>query len=167
MTGLLGVVADRIVGLGRMAIEFAPVGQELAPDRIGRIAGPNQRRQRRRQADGVAPGDRLELVEPLRRGKAGLDEVVERGQAAALLARVHDFKAAVGADGGGRTRTASRPRDFKSLASTGFATSAGMRLLSHFRAKMNILAQEPQGNRAKAISSPLGAARGAGVRPTV
>jgi hypothetical protein len=29
-----------------------------------------------------------------------------------------------GADGGGRTRTASRPRDFKSLASTGFATSA-------------------------------------------
>jgi hypothetical protein len=29
-----------------------------------------------------------------------------------------------GADGGGRTRTALRPRDFKSLASTGFATSA-------------------------------------------
>ena len=29
-----------------------------------------------------------------------------------------------GADGGGRTRTASRPKDFKSFASTGFATSA-------------------------------------------
>jgi hypothetical protein len=31
---------------------------------------------------------------------------------------------AFGADGGTRTRTALRPRDFKSLASTGFATSA-------------------------------------------
>jgi hypothetical protein len=30
----------------------------------------------------------------------------------------------IGADGGDRTRTALRPRDFKSLASTGFATSA-------------------------------------------
>ena len=36
----------------------------------------------------------------------------------------------VGADGGGRTRTAKWPKDFKSFASTGFATSA-QRALSH------------------------------------
>src|ERR1700722_21039563 len=49
-------------------------------------------------------------------------------------------KATDGADGGGRTRTALRPRDFKSLASTGFATSAWSALLSHFAAKMNLAA---------------------------
>ena len=38
-----------------------------------------------------------------------------------------------GADGGGRTRTAVRPRDFKSLASTGSATSAPRRSMSHRR----------------------------------
>jgi hypothetical protein len=35
-----------------------------------------------------------------------------------------------GADGGGRTRTALWPRDFKSLASTGFATSAAKNYLT-------------------------------------
>jgi hypothetical protein len=45
-----------------------------------------------------------------------------------LAARTNPEKGRVtghcGADGGGRTRTALRPRDFKSLASTSFATSA-------------------------------------------
>jgi hypothetical protein len=40
-----------------------------------------------------------------------------------LFDGIGDFNCS-GADGGGRTRTALRPRDFKSLASTGFATSA-------------------------------------------
>ena len=69
------VVADRIVGLRRIADELAAVGDELARDRIVRIAGVDEASQRRRQADRVARGDRLELAEPRRIGEARRDEL--------------------------------------------------------------------------------------------
>ena len=62
----------------------------------------------------------------MRRGlalQAARDASRRRG-ACAKPERCAAGKATNGADGGGRTRTALRPRDFKSLASTGFATSA-------------------------------------------
>ena len=56
-----GVVADRVVALGRIADKLAGVWDELTRDRVGGVAGLHQRGERRRKADRVALGDRLEL----------------------------------------------------------------------------------------------------------
>ena len=126
------VVANRVVALGRIADQLSSVRHELACDRVGGIAGPDERGKRRRDGDRVARGDRLELREPFRRGEPRFDERSGGGQTvrrsldghASGWFRQRICSAPAGADGGGRTRTALRPRDFKSLASTGFATSA-------------------------------------------
>ena len=79
--GAHGVVADRVVALGRIADELAGVGDELARDRVGGVAGLNKRRERRRKADRVALGDRLQFGEPFRRGEACFDQRSGGGQA--------------------------------------------------------------------------------------
>ncbi len=84
----LRVVADRIVALGRIALKLAPVGDELARDRVAWVVRVDQPEQRRRQADGVARGDRLEFGEPLGRGEAGAEQRLRGRQAAGRLARV-------------------------------------------------------------------------------
>ena len=81
LDGAHGVVADRVVALGRIADELAGVGDELARDRVGGVAGLNKRRERRRKADRVALGDRLELVKPFRRRKPCFDQGSGGGQA--------------------------------------------------------------------------------------
>jgi len=74
------VVADRVVALGRIADELSGVWHELARDRVGGIAGPDERGKRRRDGDRIAPGDRLELLEPFRRGEPRFDEGSGGGQ---------------------------------------------------------------------------------------
>ena len=69
-----GVVADRVVDLGRIARKLPRVGRELARNRVVRIVAVDQAGERRREADGVAAGDRLEVLQPLGRGEAGLDQ---------------------------------------------------------------------------------------------
>ena len=70
--GAHGVVADRVVALGRIADKLAGVGDELARDRVGRVAGLNKRRERRRNADCVALGDRLQFGEAVAAQRARL-----------------------------------------------------------------------------------------------
>src|SRR5271168_2016827 len=74
------VVADRVVALGGVADKLAGVGHELAGDRVGGIAGPDERGKRRRDGDRIAPGDRLELLEPFRRGEPRRDQGPGGGQ---------------------------------------------------------------------------------------
>ena len=76
------VVADRVVGLGRIAPKLATVGNELAGDRVPGIVAVDQADEGGREPDGVALGDGLEFGEPPRRGETGVDEhlgVVRRG----------------------------------------------------------------------------------------
>ena len=82
-----GVVADRVVDFGRIAKKLAPLGHELARDRVGRVAFRDEAGERRGQADRVALRDRLEFGEPRRIGEAGLDQCIGRGQAARCGAR--------------------------------------------------------------------------------
>ena len=81
LDGAHGVVADRVVALGRVADELAGVGHELARDRIGWIARPDERGERRREADRVALGDGLELGKPFGRRKACVDQLFRGGEA--------------------------------------------------------------------------------------
>ena len=88
------------------------------------------------------------VASPLRSSQVGLNRHGERSEAiqgrrAILSTGLSGLTN--GADGGGRTRTALRPRDFKSLASTGFATSAWAGLLSHFLSKMKFASSLPAG----------------------
>ena len=64
LDGAHGVVADRIVALGGIADELTRVGHELARDRVARVFGPDEGGERRRKADRIALGDRLELWKP-------------------------------------------------------------------------------------------------------
>jgi hypothetical protein len=59
-----GIIADRVVALLRSAVEFPPVRQELAADRIGGIARVDQFGHGRRNRDRIARGYLLELAEP-------------------------------------------------------------------------------------------------------
>ena len=86
--GAHGVVADRVVALRRIPDELAGVGNELARDRIGWIAWPDERGERRRQADRVALGDGLKLGKPFGRRKARVDQLF-RSCEALVGASVH------------------------------------------------------------------------------
>ncbi len=77
-----GVVADRIVALGGIADELTCVGHELARDRVARVFGPDEGGERRRKADRIAAGDRLELLKSFRAGQPRFDEILGAGQAA-------------------------------------------------------------------------------------
>ena len=74
------VVADRVVALGGIADQLPGVGHELARDRVGGIAGLDERGKRRRDGDRIAPGDGLELREPFRRGEPRFDQGSGGGQ---------------------------------------------------------------------------------------
>ena len=87
------VVADRVVRLGRVAQELAPVGHELAGDRVGRLPFVDEACQRRSEADRIPVGDRLELGQPLRRDEAGFDELFGRRQAARFEKEVQGLRA--------------------------------------------------------------------------
>ena len=135
-----GVVADRIVALGGIADELTGVRHELTRDRVARVFRPDEGGQRRRKADCVALGDGLEAGKPFGRDQPRFDEILGSAQPSRRSLGDHgrssrqsraQINAPAGADGGGRTRTALRPRDFKSLASTGFATSAAIISISY------------------------------------
>ena len=83
----LGVVADRVVDLGRVAPKLADVGDELARDRVPGVVAVDQADEGGREADGVALGDGLEVREPPGRGEAGFDEGVRRRNAQRRAAR--------------------------------------------------------------------------------
>jgi hypothetical protein len=79
-----GVVADRIVALGRIADELARVRHELKRDRVARVFQPDEGGKRRRNADRIALGNRTELWKQFRASQPRLDEILSAGQAAAL-----------------------------------------------------------------------------------
>ncbi len=98
------VVADRVVALVGVADELARVGHELAGDRVGGIAGLNQRGQRRRDGDRIAPGDSLKLREPFRAGEPRVDqgsrggEAVKRSLDGHASGRVGDGRGRIGSE---------------------------------------------------------------------
>ena len=68
-------IADRVFALLRARKQFGQIGDELARDRVARIRAIDQPGDRRRNADGVALRDRLDLGPPRRRRKTRVDEV--------------------------------------------------------------------------------------------
>jgi hypothetical protein len=58
-----------------MDVEFARIRDELPRDRIGRIGWIDERRQRRRNRDGVALNDAFDHARPFGGDKARSDEV--------------------------------------------------------------------------------------------
>ena len=86
------VVADRVVALGGVADELARVGHELPRDRVGGIAGLNQRGQRRRDGDRIAPGDGLKLRESFRAGEPRIDQGSGGGEALRHSLDGHAFR---------------------------------------------------------------------------
>ena len=79
--GAHGVVADRVVALGRIADKLAGVGDELTRDRIGEVARPNKGRERRRNADCVAVGDCFQFGEAAGLSEPGFDQGLRGCQA--------------------------------------------------------------------------------------
>ena len=71
------------------------------------------------EADAKDAGDRPPRTRSIRKARPS-----SRKDPSAWAEAEPLYFGAHGADGGGRTRTALRPKDFKSFASTGFATSA-------------------------------------------
>ena len=84
MTGLLGIVADRVVVLGWIAHELTRVRHELKRDWIGGIVGLDEVGQRRRKPNRIALGDGNELRKPFRLRQSRFNEIVGGGQASAL-----------------------------------------------------------------------------------
>ncbi len=77
-------MASSPIGSSRSAAiadKLAGVGDELARDRVGGVAGPNKRRERRRNADCVAVGDCLQFGEAARLSEPGFDQGLRGGQA--------------------------------------------------------------------------------------
>ena len=135
------VVADGIGDLVRAPVELPRVGDELPGDRIGGVARIDQRRQRRRNRHGVTLADGLERAPALLADKARADEIGGRPQIAAGRAiaqgknglragQIQNLKNDLWCGRRGSNPHSLGPRDFKSLASTSFATSA-WRPLSH------------------------------------
>ena len=84
LDGAHGVVADRIVALGGIAGQLSRVGHELMRDRVAAVFGLDEGGERRRKADSIAVGDRLELCKSFRASQPHLDEIRGAGQAAAV-----------------------------------------------------------------------------------
>ena len=77
-----GIVADRVVALGRVAKELSRVRHELKRDRIGGTARLDEIGQRRCEPDRIMPGHGLKLLKALWPGKPRFDEIRGAGQAA-------------------------------------------------------------------------------------
>ncbi len=77
-----GVVANRIVALGRIADELTRIGHELTRDRVGGIVWPDELGERRGKADRVAPGHGRKLLKPFGIDQPRLNEILGTGQAA-------------------------------------------------------------------------------------
>ncbi len=126
------IVADRVGDLGGMTFKLADVGDELPCDRVLGIAAVDQIGERRGQRHRIARADRGKLGPALGRGEPGGDEIGGRFQGAALgRAKGEDvlrFEQGLSLQcwcgRRGSNPHSLGPRDFKSLASTSFATSA-------------------------------------------
>jgi hypothetical protein len=71
----VGVIPDRIGRFLRGAVELGRIGNELRRDRVMPIGRIDERRQVRRQRDGIARGHPFELGEPLGRRQPGRHKI--------------------------------------------------------------------------------------------
>src|ERR1700733_6659769 len=78
------VITDRIVALGGIADKLARVRNEMKRDRGARVFQLDEGGKRRRKADRITLGDRLELRKPFRADQPRFDEILGAGEAAAL-----------------------------------------------------------------------------------